>query len=42
MTILIFGTGFLEELEFRYNFRNNINDSLHKRLGGINLGIIQL
>jgi transposase len=27
---------YLKELEFRYNFRNNINDSLYKRLGGIN------
>jgi hypothetical protein len=27
---------FLKELEFRYNFRDNIDDSLYKCLGGIN------
>ncbi|MBX0311550.1 MAG: hypothetical protein JHC31_07190 [Sulfurihydrogenibium sp.] len=27
---------YLKELEFRYNFRDNIDDSLYKCLGGIN------
>jgi transposase len=27
---------YLKELEFRYNFRENIDDSLYKCLGGIN------
>jgi transposase len=27
---------YLKELKFRYNFRDNIDDSLHKCLGGIN------
>jgi transposase len=26
---------YLKELEFRYNFRDNIDDSLYKCLGGI-------
>ena len=27
---------YLKELEFRYNFKDNIDDSLYKYLGGIN------
>jgi transposase len=27
---------YLKELEFRYNFRDNIDNSLYKCLGGIN------
>jgi len=27
---------YLKELEFRYNFRGNIDDSLYKCLGGMN------
>jgi transposase len=30
---------YLKELEFRYNFRDNIDDNLYKCLGGINWGI---
>ena len=30
---------YLKELEFRYNFRDNIDDSLYNCLGGLNLGI---
>jgi transposase len=30
----------LKELKFKYNFRDNIDDSLYNCLGGLNLGII--